>query len=127
MTSEDDFQAMLDADPSDWSTRLIFADWLDDRGDPRAEACRALGVLRLAPFRTDRARWVWWNAGLYAREQRGCSHLPRDWYGMIGKAKSHPRFCRWSKRLIAEKNAILAFAKLPAERRAELLQGTVTA
>lgn len=30
MTTEDDFQAVLDADPSDWQTRLVFADWLQE-------------------------------------------------------------------------------------------------
>ena len=51
MTTEDDFQAALDADPENWQTRLVFADWLQERGDPRAEGYRALGVLRRRPFR----------------------------------------------------------------------------
>ena len=43
MTTEDDFQAALDANPNDWQTRLVFADWLDERGDVRASGYRALG------------------------------------------------------------------------------------
>src|SRR5262245_36399580 len=46
MTTEDDFQAALDANPNDWQSRLVFADWLQERGDPRADGYRALGVLR---------------------------------------------------------------------------------
>jgi uncharacterized protein (TIGR02996 family) len=49
VTTEDDFQAALDAHPKDWQTRLVFADWLDERGDPRAEGYRALGTLSLCP------------------------------------------------------------------------------
>lgn len=30
MTTEDDFQAALDANPDDWQTRLVFADWLEE-------------------------------------------------------------------------------------------------
>ena len=37
MTTEDDFQQALDANPDDHHTRLVFADWLQERGDPRAE------------------------------------------------------------------------------------------
>lgn len=49
MTTEDDFQLALDKNPTDWQTRLVFADWLQERDDPRAEGYRVLGTLRLAP------------------------------------------------------------------------------
>ena len=49
MTTEDDFQTALDANPEDWQTRLVFADWLEDNGDPqRADfirtQCRAAAL-----------------------------------------------------------------------------------
>ena len=50
MTTEEDFQKALDANPDDWQTRLVFADWLQDRDDPRADGYRALAVLRVAPY-----------------------------------------------------------------------------
>lgn len=43
MVSEDNFQAALDADPTNSSLRLVFADWLEERGDARAEGYRWLG------------------------------------------------------------------------------------
>ena len=49
MTTEDDFQRALDENPDDWQTRLVFADWLQERGDQRAEGYRALGTLRRYP------------------------------------------------------------------------------
>lgn len=50
MTTEDDFQSKLDADPTDWQTRLVLADYLDERDDRRAAGYRALGQLRLRPY-----------------------------------------------------------------------------
>src|SRR5204863_136709 len=50
VTTEDDFQNALDADPADWQTRLVFADWLQERGDVRAEGYRALGRTRFYPY-----------------------------------------------------------------------------
>lgn len=58
MTTEDDFQAALDVDPTDWQTRLVFADWLDERDDPRAEGYRAIGTLRLCPAWVDHTATV---------------------------------------------------------------------
>lgn len=128
---------MLDAHPEDWGTRLILADWLEDRGDVRAEGYRALGVLRKRPEtgaglhklvaggsheRTMRSL-AWfplqpWSKSIYYR-------LPKDWFGLVGAAS-----CNWhpfATRREAEDAAALAFAQLPAARRAELLnpQGAV--
>jgi uncharacterized protein (TIGR02996 family) len=36
VTTEDDFQLVLDKNLDDWQTRLVFADWLQEREDPRA-------------------------------------------------------------------------------------------
>jgi uncharacterized protein (TIGR02996 family) len=42
---EDAFLTAILAEPSDLTTRLIFADWLEEQGDPRAELLRLLHVL----------------------------------------------------------------------------------
>lgn len=49
MTTEEDFQAALDANSQDWHTRRVFADWLDDRGDPRASGYRAMAQQMACP------------------------------------------------------------------------------
>ena len=36
MSSEADFLAKLQAEPADDATRLVYADWLEERGDPSA-------------------------------------------------------------------------------------------
>lgn len=64
MTTEGDFQVALDADPSDWQTRLVFADWLQERDDPRAEWYRVSGTYRKRPryyqYNQPEPEWTWW-------------------------------------------------------------------
>lgn len=35
-----DFESQLDDNPADWTLRSIYADWLEEREDPRAESMR---------------------------------------------------------------------------------------
>lgn len=51
-TEEDAFWLHLEANPSDSVARLVFADWLQERGDLRAEGMRVLGRLSREAFRT---------------------------------------------------------------------------
>jgi uncharacterized protein (TIGR02996 family) len=39
-TDRDAFEAALDADPDDWSLRLVYADWLDENGDADLARCQ---------------------------------------------------------------------------------------
>lgn len=50
MTTEDDFARKIDQNPEDWQTLLVFADWLDDNGDPRARAYRVIAARRMRPY-----------------------------------------------------------------------------
>jgi uncharacterized protein (TIGR02996 family) len=136
MTTEDDFQRALDAHPDDWQTRLVFADWLQDQRDPRADGMRALGTLALWPFEyglSDRCSkvelWGYHNGEGHhqparaPREPVPARHaLPPDWLALLNRGDAKEVWCRalYSRRE-AEDAAALAFAGLPAERRAELL------
>ncbi len=143
MTAEDDFQRALDTNPGDWQTRLVFADWLQERGDSRAEGYRVLGQLRRLPTSAfkktdDRTPWHLWvvedkveslisTFGRKATTLRKAA-LPRDWCQAIFEAneKAHLNFsggwCGYADtRREADDAAALAFAALPADRRAELL------
>lgn len=136
MTTEDDFQAKLDADPEDWQTRLVLADWLEERGDPRAEGYRALGIWKRCPRRIVVRRQTRWHFNF---------NSDRNWLGYItgtilcdGYTQGAHCLCEsWIKKVVhpyrfaedfhrptrraAEDAAALAFARLPAARRAELL------
>ena len=136
MTTEDDFQAALDANPEGWQTRLVFADWLQERGDPRAEGYRALAVLGLCPFGRD-GFW-WWTTiesrhcpkeGVYGN---GCT-LPADWFALVDLRPANELFKPVGNglefkntRREVEDAAALAFGQLPAKRRAKLLKPPAT-
>lgn len=129
MTTEDDFQRQLDANPEDWQTRLVFADWLQERDDPRAEGYRALGFLRNRPEENKKELfWVYSRAGSGASILWPRCDLPEDWFELIYATKPEldpsRAWCGYVKtRREAEDAAALAFAKLSADRRAELLAG----
>jgi uncharacterized protein (TIGR02996 family) len=151
VTTEDDFNAALDANPADWQTRLIFADWLQERNDPRAEGYRAIGMNRRSPYRVSEdpnvehfaplekyPLMVGWGAGdngTCAGAPFRTAALPRDWFEAI----AFPRFelcdpddlndrAKWWRyfhtRRQAEDAAALAFGKLSPKRRAAMLTAT---
>lgn len=77
MTEEDDFLRAV-ADPADVATRLVFTDWLLERGDERAEFVRLDSELRgmtgdEPAFAAMQQRWRDWRA-----------RLPRLWLGAFG-------------------------------------------
>jgi len=130
VTTEEDFQRRLDADPTDWPTRLVFADWLQERRDERAEGYRAAGGgCWCAPAHS--ASHDWWV--YFAQEQAEPDSyyrpaaIPQDWFALawdrardrlpewFGYPPLAPGTSRTSPRP--------AFALLPPERRPELLAG----
>ena len=135
MTTEDDFQAALDACPEDHQTRLVFADWLQERGDPRAEGYRALGTIRAVPYydalHRPKGDKCWWSFAHLRRaghslDRHGPCLLPVVWYLKLKPENRLPgwdphAWCYFPTRREAEDTAALAFAKLPRARRAELL------
>ena len=132
MTTEDDFQRALDAEPDAWQTRLVFADWLDEHGDPRAEGYRALGVLRRWPTHEYRDEKGASNCCPYWAHTNSipiCEsiELPLDWFRLLEVDGKSDLFApAWVNRTDAtrrelEDAAAVAFARLPSARRAELL------
>jgi uncharacterized protein (TIGR02996 family) len=122
MTTEDDFQRALDAEPDSHITRLAFADWLEERGDPRAAGYRAMGVNR------KRARSCSSTVGCYHFWQNGDDRylgssigldacIAFDWLGTMHNLLSSACHTRRE----AEDAAARGFWELPANRRAELL------
>lgn len=120
MTTEEDFQAALDAHPDDWQTRCVFADWLQEHGDPRAEGYRALGTLMRYP-RFNGYSYKWDSPKSTKRKPH--SQLPSDWFGWNWYFLAH--CCTFhfgaNTRRDSEDLAAKMFAKLPAARRAELI------
>ena len=124
MTTEEDFQQALDAHPDDHHTRLVFADWLDERDDPRAAGYRALGVLRRRAMRYEATTHAWCSPARFGSE-RGDT-LPQDWFDTVLGTSGDVLLRTAPTRREAEDAAAKAFALLPAERQTELLSGVPT-
>ncbi len=143
MSDEDAFQAALDANPDDHVTRLVFADWLQDRGDERAEGYRAMGVMRRVPvldLRDGQVLWFrksttmtkewsrswWFTKSSIATEgvwPESCT-LVDDWLDLMSREFHH--WINSDFRREAEDAAARAFTLLPASRRTELLSPPLT-
>jgi uncharacterized protein (TIGR02996 family) len=133
MSEEDDFWKLLEEHPDDSHTRLVFADWLEERGDERAEGMRALGLMGVwadvysfsdGPTyclgTQANNNWQVWSE--WSRRQ---AHLllPSDWFVLIPEWNRHDwRVWRYrSTRREMEGETSRLFQKLPPDRRTELL------
>jgi uncharacterized protein (TIGR02996 family) len=56
MNEEHSFLEDIRSSPDDWATRLVFADWLEERGDPRGELLRLTCMLTQTAKLRGRAR-----------------------------------------------------------------------
>jgi uncharacterized protein (TIGR02996 family) len=86
MTTEQFFLAAIAADPEDRQARLIYADWLEDQGDARAELIRIMEEMHtLAPY-SDRFWELRWRRALLKRGASG------DWLTALGYNVYRPLF-----------------------------------
>lgn len=76
MNDEEAFQDHLDQYPDDHFARMAFADWLQDRGDVRAEGYRALGDKKLYPDMRGGITPTWFN---YRTSFLRKNSLPKKW------------------------------------------------
>ena len=137
MTTEDDFQRMIDERPDDWQSRLVLADWLQERGDPRAAGYRAVAVQQRRPLEGEKKHddgkthrtWWWYCPHADSPAYSMHNHVPRDWFDLLPAGEGSESF--WpvhtatgglKSRRDCEDALALAFAKLPPARQAELLK-----
>jgi hypothetical protein len=143
MTTEADFQRHLDLNIDDWQTRLILADWLEDRDDVRSSGYRELGRLRIVPRGTvmdgrgDYIRWIYGtvrntNWRPHDPDEWTINHvgmmLPNKWFVALfevenpAPAPDSARDCwaRYTRRRNAEDGAARAFYSLPPAQRAAI-------
>jgi|GEM_PF-3038115 len=78
MLEDEPFLRAMLANPDDHLTRLVYADWLDEHADPRAEFLRL--EVRLAETLPDDPAWL----NLRQRKQAMQASLPSWWLATIG-------------------------------------------
>jgi uncharacterized protein (TIGR02996 family) len=77
MTHDAAFLEAIAANPDDDGLRLVYADWLEERDDPRGEFIRV--QIELARMAEDDPRWL----GLKKREQELLEKYQSTWLGVI--------------------------------------------
>jgi uncharacterized protein (TIGR02996 family) len=119
MLTEDVFLAQLMATPTDDSTRLVYADWLDEQGDPvsaaKAEFLRLTAQLGSSTVRKGRKK------KLRKLLQQRAATLDTDWLALVSRL--HIENCLVKRREGEEVRPRLAFSFL-CDRRWEELQLT---
>src|SRR6266545_7986573 len=85
MHDEADFLRKLLENPADDTVRLVYADWLDERGGEESQAkARFLRVTArlLEPKRSEK-----WRATLRAEMQPLAAKLPTDWLAVVSRLR----------------------------------------
>jgi uncharacterized protein (TIGR02996 family) len=126
VTTEDDFQRNLDDNPENWTLRTVFADWLQDHGDTRAEGYRAIARQKRLPLRMEsHGRDAWW---WYRGNSPFHNNIPDDWFALLpagpGSELFWPLLTRKENvrsRRQCEDELARAFAELSETRRQQLL------
>lgn len=125
MTDESAFQESLNADPDNHFLREVFADYLEEQGDPRSLGYRWMGENRKRPYRHYSHRdWSWWNLG--NDEYSHTEDLPSDieekyFNAMKGDKSDNNSHTAFPTRALAETAFCHAFAAIAAAE-AELEQ-----
>ena len=83
---DDGFLAAIRQDPDDDTPRLVYADWLEERGDPRAEFLRVECEVRKLPSGDERFSSLW--ARFYALLRA----LDPDWVALVRRAPGNLDF-----------------------------------
>lgn len=112
MITERDFQAALDADPSQCELRCVFADWLAECGDPRAAGYRWLGENRKWPTTwtewSERADWNIANAHI---EEGRNAELSNDIFSLLPKS-CYTTFRTFTSRFAAEEALVAVILQM---------------
>jgi len=142
---EEAFRRAIEANPEEMTTRLVFADWLQERDDPRADGWRATVALGTVAwwFCGDETQcWGWWrysgHDSVVARHLKESrlpfgAVLPGDWFDSVPRSRhviqsSHDVLhtpalnLRYGPHVLL-KAAVAGFLRLPVDRQQALLRG----
>jgi uncharacterized protein (TIGR02996 family) len=83
MHDDDAFLRKLLENPTDDTVRLVYADWLDERGDEESKT--KAQFLRMTARLRERKRSNKWRATLRAEMQALAAKLPTDWLAVVSR------------------------------------------
>ena len=105
---EEAFLAALAASPGDEGTRVVYADWLEERGDPRAEYVRIEAQLHALPAAESRhPRHATARFRLEVLERT----LDRDWLRRVTRRRERGRWARRGRRASLQEPPAPIFAR----------------
>ena len=127
MTTETDFIEQLNKTPSDHSLKLVFADFLQELNDPRAEGYRALGhVERIPAHYIGSNEWTWWRQ-LPPPALTPSMYLPEIWWDkLIPTKQSYFRESNYHTYTEALDAAAIAYSKLSIQTRNKIVTDWLT-
>ena len=85
MHDEDDFLRKLLENPADDTVRLVYADWLDERGDP--ESRMKATFLRLTARLGERKKPGKWRTAIQDELRPLAAKLPTDWLAIVSRLR----------------------------------------
>jgi uncharacterized protein (TIGR02996 family) len=85
MHDEGDFLRKLLENPADGTTRLVYADWLDERGDDEGKA--KARFLRVTVQLNEPKRSIKWYTALRDEMQTLAAKLPTAWLAVVSRLK----------------------------------------
>lgn len=85
MHDDNDFLRKLLENPADDTARLVYADWLDERGDDESKAKSQF--LRLTVKLMGPIQRVGWRSARLKELQQLAAHLPTDWLAVVSRLK----------------------------------------
>lgn len=135
-SEEESFQKRIEENPDDDTTRLVFADWLQERDDPRAEGYRVMVFRKMcADWDEDMypgansvngppGCWQWWRYEARGDDIPPGSRVPAKWLRQLrggfpfGKK---PSSVDYLTRREADDALAEAFSRLTEAERDEIL------
>ncbi|MCI0462318.1 MAG: TIGR02996 domain-containing protein [Gemmataceae bacterium] len=95
MRDEDTFLQAVQAEPANEQVRLVYADWLEERGDMRAELIRVMQEMAALPVYSDR------HAQLRPRRDELRAKADKGWLERMGYVPTHrPMFTQLPERRV---------------------------
>lgn len=90
MTHRETFERLLDENPADWETRLIYADWLESEGDDFCECQRWMAENQKCPLNAaGQYRWQY-SAGQHGLRNTKLLHYTVGTELYVEMVKYHP-------------------------------------